>query len=134
MAETRCIAYHTVPYRTVPYHTVFSGSIQDSSLLEGGLSGEGSFLAEPSPQVPRYLSSMENSVLGLHDHWLCSECGMCSRLEIWQEMGSCLSSRCAHQAFRSQICTTLPNFLAWFYVPQVLSLLLSLLNFFIAFV
>ena len=51
---------HNVPY------PLLSVDLRIKYLLQGGLSGKGSLLAQPSG--PRYLISMENSVLGLHDH------------------------------------------------------------------
>jgi hypothetical protein len=47
-------------------YPLLSVDLRIKYLLQGGMSGKGSLLAQPSG--PRYLISMENSVLGLHDH------------------------------------------------------------------
>ena len=50
-------------------YPLLSVDLRIKYLLQGGMSGKGSLLAQPSG--PRYLISMENSVLGLRDHRTC---------------------------------------------------------------
>jgi hypothetical protein len=89
-------------------------------LLQGGMSGKGSLLAKPSGPLGTSLAWRTQfwAYMTTGHVSLCKERDMCFRLGIWQRAGSHLTLRCVPKSFWVSTCSTLSNFLAWFYIPH----------------